>query len=61
VRGIIETRPIYECWYDERLKIKVEKSTRLSYTGLFGELDHLKIKMRLTDEMFPSVMVSMCF
>ncbi len=25
-------------------------------TGLLGELEHLKIKTRLIDEMFPSVM-----
>ena len=44
----------YMC--DERLKTKSEKSTRLSYTGLFGELEHLKIETRLIDEMFVSVM-----
>ncbi len=37
-------------------KTKTEKSSRLTYTGLFGELEHLKIKTRLIDEMFPSVM-----
>ncbi len=52
----LTTRPIYECRCDERLKTKTEKSTRLTYSGLFGELEHLKIKTRLTDEMFPSVM-----
>ncbi len=30
--------------------------TRLVYTGLIGELEHLKIKRRLMDEKFPSVM-----
>jgi hypothetical protein len=40
----------------ERLKTKTEKSTRLVYTGLYGELEHLKIKTRLIDEMFVSVM-----
>jgi hypothetical protein len=29
---------------------------RLSDTGLFGELEHLKIKTRLIDEKFASVM-----
>ncbi len=38
------TRPIYECRCDERLKTKSEKSTRLAYTGLLGELEHLKIE-----------------
>ncbi len=48
--------PMYECRCDERLKTKSEKSTRLTYTGLFGELEHLKIKTRLINEMFASVM-----
>jgi hypothetical protein len=45
-----------ECRSDERLKTKVEESTRLTYTGLIGELEHLKIKTRLIDEIFASVM-----
>ena len=28
---------------------------RLAYTGLVGELEHLKIETRLIDEMFASV------
>jgi hypothetical protein len=52
----LKTRPIYECRCDERLKTKDEKSTRLTYTGFLGELEHLKIKTRLIDEMFASVM-----
>ena len=52
----VKARPIYECRCDERLKTKSEKSTRLGYTGLFGELEHLKIETRLRDEMFDSVM-----
>ncbi len=39
-----------------RLKTKDEESTRLAYTGLFVELEHLKIKTTLIDEMFASVM-----
>ena len=50
------TRPINECRCDERLKTKSEESTRLEYTGLFGELKHVKTKTRLIDEMFVSVM-----
>ena len=46
---------LYECRCDERLKTKAEESTRLTYTGLIGELEHLKIETRLIDEMFPSV------
>jgi hypothetical protein len=49
-------KPNSECRCDERLESKVEESTRLSDTGLFGELEHPKIKTRLTDEKFASVM-----
>ncbi len=35
---------LYECRCDERLKTKPEESTRLVYTGLLVELEHLKIK-----------------
>jgi hypothetical protein len=52
----IKTRPIYECRCDERLKTITEESTRLGYTGLLGELEHLKIETRLIDEKFASVM-----
>ena len=51
----LKTRPIYECRCDERLKTKPEKSTLLTYSWLFGELEHLKIKTRLIDEKFPNV------
>ena len=53
---MLKTRPLYECRCDERLKTKVEESTRLANTGLLGELEHLKIETRLIDEMFASVM-----
>jgi hypothetical protein len=52
----LKTRPIYEFRCDERLKTKTEESTHLGYTGFLGELEHLKIKTRLIDEKFPSVM-----
>ena len=52
----LKIRPIHECRCDERLKTKVDESTLLTYTGLFGELEHLKIKTRLIDEMLVSVM-----
>ena len=39
----LKTRPTYECRCDERLEIKSEESTFLTYTGLVGELEHLKI------------------
>jgi hypothetical protein len=57
----LKTKPIYECRCDERLKTKTEKSARLAYTGLHGELEHRKIKTRLIDETFASVMASVCF
>ncbi len=44
------------CRCNERLKPKVEESTHLTYTGFHGELEHLKIKTRLIDEKFASVM-----
>jgi hypothetical protein len=40
----LEARTINACRYDEKLKTKAEESKRLTYTGLFGELEHLKTK-----------------
>ncbi len=40
---------------DEGLKAKVEGSTRLTYTGLRGDLEHLNLKTRLIDERFTIV------
>ena len=51
----LKKRLIYEYRCDERLKTKTEESTRLTYTGLVVELEHLKIKTRLTNEKFVSV------
>jgi hypothetical protein len=56
IKRELKTRPIYECRCDERLKTKAEKSTRLTYTGLFWDLEQLKIKTSLIDGMFASVM-----
>ena len=44
------------CRCNERLKAKTDGSTRLAYTGLRGELEHLTIETRLIDESFESVM-----
>jgi hypothetical protein len=52
---------MYEFRSDERLKVLVEGSTRLTYSGLCGGLDPLKIETRLMDERFVSVMVSVIF
>ena len=46
---------------DKTHKTKTEESTRLVYTGLIGELEHLKIETTLIDEMFPSVMCEYVF
>ena len=43
----LKTKTIYGFWYDERLKTKVEESTRLAFTLLCEELEHLKIETRL--------------
>jgi hypothetical protein len=56
----LKIKPIYECRCDERLKPKAEESTRLTYTGFLGELEHLKIETRLIDEKFASVMGEKC-
>ena len=49
-------RPTYEYRCDERLKVKAEGSTRLTYTGFREGLELLKIKTRLINEKFASVM-----
>jgi hypothetical protein len=50
IKGDLNRRLIYECRCDERLKTKAEGSTRLVYTGLCGDLEHLKMETRLIDE-----------
>ena len=44
------------CRFNERLKAKTDGSTHLLYTGLCGELEHLKIETRLIGESFECVM-----
>jgi len=56
IKREVKIRPIYECRCDERLKTKVEEFTHLGYTGFIGELENLKIKTRLIDETFASMM-----
>jgi hypothetical protein len=46
----INNGQLYECRCDERLQTKTERSTRLTYTGFRGGLEHLKIESRLIDE-----------
>ena len=52
----VNIKPIYECRCSGRLQTKTKEITRLTYTGLVVELEHLKIEMRLIDEKFASVM-----
>ena len=40
----------------DQIKVKVEGSTRLGYTGLREGPEHLKIETRLIDVRFASVM-----
>ncbi len=49
----IKIKPIYECRCNERLQTK--RFTRLTHAGLVVELEHLKIKTRLTNEKSASV------
>ncbi len=49
-------RGIYECRCDERLQTKTKEFTRLPYTGLVLELEHLKIETRLIRERFANTM-----
>ncbi len=56
IKRELKTKPIYECWCDERLKTRVEESTRLTCIQLVGELEHLKTETRLIDEKFASEM-----
>ena len=44
------------CRCNVRLKTKTDGSTRLTYTGLCGELEQLKIETRLIGESFECVM-----
>jgi hypothetical protein len=55
IKRELKIRPIYECRCDERLQTKTKDFTCLTYTGLVVELEHLKIKTRLTNEKFASV------
>ncbi len=49
-------RGINKCRCDERLQTKTKEFTRLPYTGLVLELEHLKIETRLISVMFVSAM-----
>ncbi len=49
----LKIKPIYECRCNGRLQTK--RFTCLTHTGWVVELEHLKIKTRLTNEKFASV------
>ena len=56
IKRELKRRPIYECRCDERLQTKAKEFTRLAYTGLYEELEHLKIETRLISAKFANVM-----
>jgi hypothetical protein len=43
IKRELKIKSIYECRCDERLQTKTREVTRLGYTGLVVELEHLKI------------------
>jgi hypothetical protein len=56
IKRELKIRCIYECRCDERLQTKTKEFTRLAYTGLVVELEHLKIETRLINEKFANAM-----
>ena len=56
IKRKLKIKCICECRCYERLQTKTKEFTRLVYTGLVVELEHLKIETRLIDEMFANVM-----
>jgi hypothetical protein len=46
LRDLVRSKLIFDL-LNERLQTKAKRFTRLSYTGLVVELEHLKIKTRL--------------
>jgi hypothetical protein len=56
IKRELKIRCICECRCDERLQTKTKKFTRLTYTGLVVELEHLKIETTFIDEKFANAM-----
>ena len=50
IKRELKIRPIYECRCDETLQTKTKEFTLLSYTGLIGGQEHLKIETSLINE-----------
>ena len=57
IKRKLKIKCIYECRCYERLQSKTREFTRLAYTGLVVELEHLKIETRLIDEKFANVLL----
>ncbi len=53
IKRNLKIKPIYECRCNDRLQTK--RFTHLVHTGLVVELEHRKIKTRLTNEKFANV------
>jgi hypothetical protein len=56
IKRNLKIKCIYECRCYERLQTKTKEFTRLTYTGLVVDLEHLKIETRLINEKFASAM-----
>ena len=56
IKRKVKTKYIWGCRCYERLQPNTKEFTRLGYTELVLELEHLKIETRLITEMFPNVM-----
>jgi hypothetical protein len=56
IKRKLKTKYICGCRCYERLQPNTKEFTRLEYTELVLELEHLKIKTRLITEMFANVM-----
>ena len=56
IKRELKIRGINKCRCDERLQTKTKEFTRLPYTGLVLELEHLKIETRLISERFANAM-----
>ena len=56
IKRKLKIKCICECRCYERLQTKTKEFTRLAYTGLVVELEHLKIETRLIVEMSVNVM-----
>ncbi len=56
IKRELKIKCVHECRCDERLQTKTKEFTRLVYTWLVVELEHLKKETRLIDEKFANVM-----